>query len=223
MTIDDILGRIRDLRNEVLEVARESINFGEVAMFNKLNEVAVIMTELSSSNGGAKLQPGMKEIGGKSIDRQSLAIRTSLGIDPTLRSSTSQIIPVFASYRGTRHEGELDTSRIRITGRGECIKFGGNWMTPGKATSLINTNRPSGWRFWRYVRTDGTEGRIQEIRESLSLTEAHIRPVISRSHGASGSIRSTIHRVLSAESPLHRKVILERVLEQGHEVGVKIP
>ena len=221
MTSDDIRVQIRSIRDEVLEVARKSITVGDVNKFNKLNEVAVILTELSSGNEWEYRGQTSVESRGESNAQQTEVDRTNVGTEGFHTLPKSKIIPVFARYHGTRHEAKLDASRIENNGRGECINFGGAWMTPSKATSLISTNRPSAWRFWRYTRPDGTEGRIQEILDSSTGKKESPKPVNTRTHRGSSGIRSTIHTILSAESPLHRKVILEKVLNGGVHIGGK--
>ena len=160
MPNDDILVRIREIRDDVLEIASKSLIAGDVPTFETLNEVAVTLTELTPSEGGVRVPRSPSTVG-----REDTA-GTGLETGSEQSAFTLQVVPVFARYHGTRYDAELDTSRIGSNGRGECIRFRGEWMTPGRATALITTTRPGAWRFWRYDRPDGAVGRIQEIRDS---------------------------------------------------------
>ena len=223
MTDDAIYKRIRSVRDEILEIAKSSISLGDVNGFNSLNEVAVVLTELASGHGQYQQRHNSprtlgnlnaQQVGGRIADPDP---------EPAQSGSLIQILPVYAIYLGSRHDGELDASRLLDNGRGHCLYFRGNWMTPAKATSLINTKRPSAWRFWRYTRSDGTEGRIQEIKDSRLTASKHSRPSYPSTYPTSEGIRSAIYAELSNNSPLHRRVILERVLERGIQVGGQDP
>ena len=217
MTNDEILERIIVIRDDVLEIARASLTTGDVVKFSKLNEVAVTLTELAPVDISVGVPRSPSAVG------RDYTAPTGLDAGPGQRNSMLQVVPVFARYHGTRYDAELDTSRIGSNGRGECINFRGKWMTPGRATALITTTRPGAWRFWRFARPDGTEGRIQEIRDSSAGNVMQFRPAKARTRHSSSGIRSTVHTILSAESPLHRKIILERLFDRGVHIGGKTP
>ena len=135
MTSEDIRVQIRSIRDKVLEVARKSITAGDVNKFNKLNEVAVALTELSSGSEWEYRDHTSESSRGETEAQQTEIGRTSVGTEGFQTLPSSKIIPVFARYHGTRHEAKLDASRIENTGRGECINFEGTWMTPSKPES----------------------------------------------------------------------------------------
>ena len=89
-----------------------------------------------------------------------------IGGGGSIRSSLpdAQVIPIFVHYRGQRHDAELDRSRI-IGDRGRCVRFRDKWMAPSAAgTSIPTKNLVNGWKFWKYVRSDGNVGMIDELR-----------------------------------------------------------
>ena len=223
MTNSAIRERIESVRDEILEIAKISLSLGDVNSFNSLNEVAVVLTEVTSGHEQHHRRHHLYKTSGDFNSQH--AGRRSMGLnhEPPPINTLPQVLPVYATYRGSRHDGELDPSRILENGRGDCLHFRDNWMTPAKAMSFVNRNRQSAWRFWRYTRADGTEGRIQEIKDSLMSIGRSPSPSYPPAHPTSEGIRSAIYAVLSDDSPLHRKVILERVLERGLQVGGQDP
>ena len=76
----------------------------------------------------------------------------------------AQVVPIFVRYRGQRYDAELDRSRI-IGDRGQCVRFRDKWMAPSAAgTSIPTKNLVNGWKFWKYLRSDGNVGMIDELR-----------------------------------------------------------
>ena len=76
----------------------------------------------------------------------------------------AQVVPIFVHYRGQRYDAELDRSRI-VGDRGQCVRFRDKWMAPSAAgTSIPTKNLVNGWRFWKYLRSDGNVGMIDELR-----------------------------------------------------------
>lgn len=89
---------------------------------------------------------------------------TSSKASGTASSSATSLVPIFVDYNGQRYDAELDRSRIH-GGKGLCVLFRGRWMATSTAgTSIPTKNLVNGWRFWRYCRSDGSIGMIQELR-----------------------------------------------------------
>ena len=87
-------------------------------------------------------------------------------VDPSLET------PIFKVYYGVRYEALLDHLRIRpeATGDGKCVQYDGDWYTASGAARMIvqsYSKSVNGWKqFWRYTRSDGSCGPIEEIRDS---------------------------------------------------------
>ena len=82
---------------------------------------------------------------------------------PNLQSEP-HLVPIFAYYGGEKHEAVLDLDRI-VGGRGTCVKFRNQWRSTYSAgTNIPTKNLVNGWRFWKYERSDGSIGMIDEIR-----------------------------------------------------------
>lgn len=83
----------------------------------------------------------------------------------SLPLSAATLIPIYVYYKGQRYDAELDQSRIHEA-RGSCVYINAKWMTTSAAgNSLPTKNFVNGWRFWKYKRTDGTTGVIEELRQ----------------------------------------------------------
>jgi len=129
----DIGAKLRELREEVWQLARETLDSGEKEAYRALLEIAERLTPLVTTPSS----------GAKSLDDQR---------------------QVFARYKGTTYEAIFDRARVN-GGRGdECILFRGEWVTCSKAAVVITKNPVNGWRFWKYRRSDGGVGQIEELR-----------------------------------------------------------
>lgn len=129
--------KLRTLRDETLKLARESLDEGQLVAYRTLNEFAERITGL--------LVP---------------TTRQSSEVVPHART----IVSIWARYKGTRYDAELDTSRIE-GGRGHCVRFRDQWMSVSAAAVSITGNAVNGWRFWRYRRDDGRAALIDELRK----------------------------------------------------------
>lgn len=176
MPNDDILGRIIEIRDDVLEIARASLTAGDVAKFSKLNEVAVTLTEMAPDESETDQAP---DLTCPVVEVEPAALPTPSGIvrqsqSQSNRECDSNMVPIFRLYKKIKYEAELDTSRINPTGSGECIWFRECWMSPSGAGSSIAGNQVNGWNFWRYRRPDGSAERIDEIRKSVISSRKHV-------------------------------------------------
>ena len=81
----------------------------------------------------------------------------------TQRESDPGPLEIFVRYKGERYEAEYDAKRLN-GGRGRCVYFKSEWLTASLAARLITHTQVNGWRFWKYLRTDGTAGAIEELR-----------------------------------------------------------
>jgi hypothetical protein len=133
--------RARTLRDQAWELARDSLDQGEVQLYGVLEELVRQLTGL--------------------IAPSSVGENGSSG-------SKSALVPIHKRYNGVLHRAELD--RSRINGRsGHCILLAGQWMTVSGAYQYATKrggSNQNGWLFWRYLRDDGTEGQIDEFRRA---------------------------------------------------------
>ena len=168
MTIDILTKRIRDLRERVLDTAAESLRANDERKYRGLSDVAVRLTALIPSDDAANQTTAVNQPAPES----ALTVREKAKAEYESVSqpvSASQTIPIFARRRGVTYEAELDTSRISDGGRGACVWYEGQWMTTSKAADRITGTAVNGWRnFWRYERSDGSKGPIQELRNRQS-------------------------------------------------------
>ena len=94
---------------------------------------------------------------------------------PIPEQQRSELVPVFAKYKGKRYQAKLNRSRITSTGRGDCIEYEGKWKSPSRSAEDIGGHPVNGWRFWRFWREDGSEGKIEEIRGRTLSTDGSIQ------------------------------------------------
>lgn len=163
MANDDMMERIIEITDQVLDLARDSLAVGDVAKFSKLNEVAVTLAELAPSDGETAQVSGLVH----TADDTELVAPATQVQPPSFSSSDYNMVSIFAKYNSESYEAELDVSHITSTGSGKCIWFRGQWMTTSGSAGRITGGAVNGWRFWRYQRPDGSEGRIDEIRKSV--------------------------------------------------------
>ena len=165
MSVEYVVERIRELREQILETAAESLRLNDERMYRGLSEVAVRLTALippsevvsqatAMNQPTPALAPTPNESGEAEFDSESHLV------------SPPSNIRIFARRRGVTYEAELDTTRISGGGRGECVLYEGQWMTTSRAAGKITGTAVNGWQnFWRYERSDGSNGSIQELRD----------------------------------------------------------
>jgi hypothetical protein len=128
--------KLSELKDQTWQIARESLDQGDTLTYRTLTDFAERLTRL--------LAPLPNN---KPADSEQAS--------PTL-------IPIFARYKGTRYEGQLDPARNN-GGRGHCALFDGEWRTASGAARHITKTMVNGWRFWKYIRKDGSIGLIDEL------------------------------------------------------------
>ena len=155
MLIDELLARKTQLEAE-MESLQEKLKPLEEEfkkkreMIQHVNRMIELETGTNEPEPYSLATPQSSEIGGR---------------EPASISSTdAQLVPIFVHYKGQRYDAELDRSRI-MGDRGLCVRFHDKWMAPSTAgTSIPTKNLVNGWRFWKYVRSDGNIGMIDELR-----------------------------------------------------------
>ena len=163
-----ITERVRRLRKDTLEIARDSLDHN-IRVYRGLSDVAVQLTDVIK-------QSDITEASAAVIQPVSIPPETSPpteprgdeyeseAVDPP--TPASERISISARYGGVTHKALLDTSRISDGGRGKCVWLRGEWMTASGAAGNITRSQVNGWQnFWRYKRNDGSEGSIAEIRD----------------------------------------------------------
>lgn len=138
MTSDDIRLKLDNLKNEVWDLARESLDLGEVDIYRTLMEVAEQLTPL--------------------MQLESVPFHDLPEPEPI-----PEEIEIFARYKGEMHKAVFNRSRAN-GGRGECVFYDGDWMTASRAAHLITHNNVNGWRFWKYSGADGKVVLLERIR-----------------------------------------------------------
>ena len=174
MTNEGIEECIRDLRERVLETAAECLRLSDERRYRGLSEVAVRLTALI---------PPTNDVSQPNTANQ-LSASSAVNTDDRGRSdleyagqhvSTSPTLRIFTRRRGVIHEAVLDLSRISGGGRGECVLYGDQWMTTSRAAGKITGTAVNGWQnFWRYERSDGSTGPIQELRDQQLRSEGDV-------------------------------------------------
>ena len=174
MTIDSIVKRIRELREQTLETAAESLRANDERIYRGLSDVAVRLTALIPSTDVDSHATTVK----RPAPVSTLTIREGDKSEYESMNqpvSASPTIPIFARRGGVTYEAELDTSRISSGGRGACVRYESQWMTTSKAAGRITGNAVNGWQnFWRYERSDGSNGPIQELRDRQQRSEVDV-------------------------------------------------
>lgn len=133
--------KLTGLKDQTWQLARESLDQGEATIYRTLTEFAERL---------ARLLVPLSDV--KSVHPGQVSAVTG----------NAELIPIFVRYKGTRYEGQLDAARIN-GGRGECILFEGQWMAASKAAGRITNTQVNGWRFWKYMRKDGSVRLIGEL------------------------------------------------------------
>ena len=133
--------KLTELKDQTWQLARESLDQGEAPIYRTLTEFAERLTRLIAP------LPNTKPV--------------DLGQVSAIRGN-AVLIPIFARYKGTRYEGQLDAARFN-GGRGQCVRFEGQWTTASRAAHHITNTQVNGWRFWKYMRKDGSVGLIGEL------------------------------------------------------------
>ncbi len=151
---DSMLERMRILRDDALEIAKDSLDH-DPRMFRVLNDVAERIRNAMHLNGTGVASVVVSQ---PTLSLPETAMRSTAEI------SSSQIISIYTIYNGVNYQAQLDLSRIS-RGVKECVYFEGDWRTPSGAAMRFTTSNVNGWIFWRYKRDDGSEGRINEIKK----------------------------------------------------------
>lgn len=159
-----VIEQIRDIREQVLKTAAESLNVNDENTYRGLSEVALKLTALIPLDNGANVGSTTEQLASAS-HVPPVAVRERVEAKYEAVSQQSDTTPISVMYGGRRHRAELDTMRISSRGRGKCVLYEGEWMTTSAAAGLITRGSNNGWRFWQYRRANGSEGPIQEIRD----------------------------------------------------------
>ena len=162
-----VIEQIRDIREQVLKVAAESLDVNDENTYRGLSEVALKLTALIPLDNGANVGSATDQLTSAPHVRP-VAVRERVEAKYEAVSQRSDITPISVVYGGRRHRAELDTTRISSGGRGKCVLYEGEWMTTSGAAGLVTGGSVNGWRFWQYRRASGTEGPIQELRGPIS-------------------------------------------------------
>ena len=161
---NSVVEQIREIREQVLKVAAESLNVNDENTYRGLSDVALKLTSLIPLDNGANVGSATEQLAPASHGVPVAVPERSETIYEAV-SHRGEITPIFGVYGGRRHRAELDTTRISGGGRGKCVLYEGDWMTTSGAAGLITGGSVNGWRFWQYRRANGSEGPIQEIRD----------------------------------------------------------
>ena len=148
----DIAERLKKLTQQILDMAQECLSDGQLEGFQDLNGLAVEITR----------------VGQRFPKRAALAAEeypTAASTSKNSGSSPGGLVRVFRRYKHHLYEADLDPNRIQPDGRGECIRYNGNWYSASGSAVAIANQSINGWvNFWRY-RENGNVKPIDEIRK----------------------------------------------------------
>ena len=150
----NLTDRIRRLRQDALVLASECLD-NDIRAYHALSDVAVRLTEVIQENSGT---PSIV------TDSRSTSVALKTAKSFGNEADSLRTIPIHAIYKGVTYKAQLDTSRIGGTGRGDCVLFDGQYMSPSAAAMNVASGQVNGWLFWRYRRDNGVEARIKELR-----------------------------------------------------------
>ena len=160
MLIKELLARKVQLESDMESLSQKILPLNNC--FEKKREMVQHLTRMIELEGGADEQ----EFPSPAILDSPVSKSSITNRDESYRNSLpdAQVVQIFVNYRGQRYDAELDRSKI-IGDRGRCVRFRDRWMAPSAAgTSIPTKNLVNGWRFWKYVRSDGNIGMIDELR-----------------------------------------------------------
>ena len=140
INIEDLDVRMNSVRNEVWDLAREFLERRDTKKYRILVDIAEKLTTLSPEQFVASSLNN--EIAGQ-----------------------HEFVDIFVRFKGVRYEASLDMARIN-GGRGRCVYYDNEWLTPSQSAHHITGTQVNGWRFWKYIDRDGRNSGIHEIRES---------------------------------------------------------
>ena len=141
MATEELRSKLVGLKEETWQLARESLEEGESQIYRALGAFIETLSGLIATRGtNAGLSNGLAQV-----------------------PSAPELIPIFARYKGQKYDAQWDRSRIN-GGRGHCVLFRGQWVTPSAAATSISRTPVNGWRFWKYSRSNNTSGIIDELR-----------------------------------------------------------
>jgi len=114
--------KINQLRNQAWDLARESLELGETNIYRGLTDIVERLTKLVGN-----------------VENVNNEVITS-----------SEMISIFAHYKGKMYEAKLDPKRI-VGGRDTCVFYDGKWWTPSGSAVHITQTSVNGWlHFWKY-------------------------------------------------------------------------
>ena len=137
--------KIQGLIDHAWELARESLDHADMALYNTLTEFAGRLNVSATS-------------------------RTEQGHPDSSQGGQNGTYQIVADFRGQQFKAELDASKI-IGTRGACVWSAGSWKTASRAAMDLfpDLKAINGWRWWKYSRDDGSLGFIDEIRDKRSV------------------------------------------------------
>ena len=140
MNIEDLDVRMNSVRNEVWDLAREFLERRDTKKYRILVDIAEKLTTLSPEQFVASSLNN--EIAGQ-----------------------HEIVDIFVRFKGIRYEATLDVTRIN-GGRGRCVYYDNEWLTPSRAAHQITKTQVNGWLFWKFKDREGRDSSIHELREA---------------------------------------------------------
>lgn len=141
MASEQIRIGLAKLMDEVWQFARFTLDENDMKTYRSLVEITEILAPLR----------GEDEVLGMSVD----------DVEPA--GGLAGVISIFVRFKGEKYEARFDKTRTN-GGREDCVFFKGQWRSASAAARLITRTQVNGWRFWRYLRGDGSTGKIEEIK-----------------------------------------------------------
>ena len=141
MGSQEIRLRLLQLREDVWQLARDSLDSREPQIYRTLVDFAERLTSLASTH-----------------------IPTSLlGTESTNVVAPTELRPIFVRYKGENYDARLDSARIN-GGRGKCVLFQSEWLTASRAANRITGTSVNGWRFWKARLDNGKIITIEDLK-----------------------------------------------------------
>lgn len=136
--MENLQFKLRELTNESWKLAREALDEKEPKAYHALLRVTEVLNDV--------------------IQDEDSQERTGT------TTEQAKSIPIFVQHHGERFEAAFHPKRVYRYGHSDCVLFEDRFRTPSAAARSITGYNVNGWRFWRYRRSDGSTGIIDQLR-----------------------------------------------------------
>ncbi len=136
--MENLQSKLKELTNESWKLAREALDQKEPKAYHALLRVTEVLNDVIQD------EDSQEEAGTTTEEPES--------------------IPIFAQHNGEKVEAAFHPKRVCRYGHSDCVQFEDRFRTASAAAKSITGYNVNGWRFWRYRRSDGSTGIIDQLR-----------------------------------------------------------